>query len=470
MSIYPFSMSLYRGPCAAMTRRGLRINESLRQQRLQALTTAADQYRESVRPVIEQVKPRLKAAQLYYKHPVCRSCRNGSKKRLTCAACGGAGKFERFTFNLGSEQQLKDVLYNGLGLPKRTQDGKLRSDEEALQSLMALDRSGFVEAALRFAKVDTLREIYERIKPAPDGKVRTVYNPAGTYTGRFSSAAAFYVPCSTNLQNLPGDMEAARNPLYAVRDCVVPDPGEVFLYADLSQSEARIVARLSEDKFLLEHWVNGFDVHKFTAARIYGCPEDTVTYEQRYVGKRARHALNYGEGPQRFWRVVNSDADVTGVAIELKEAKRVHAAYHALHPNLDAVWWNRVEHEMRNGCVMQNCFGRTCRFYPRVDWQTGEPDSETLRAMIAWEPQSTSVDCLNTGMLALYQRESVGFRVLHQGHDSVLLGVPLDKVQPVAQLAKALLEREITVNGYSFVIPAEVFVAPTHWGEMERVL
>lgn len=467
---YRFTMALL-APCQAMTRRGLRVNNALRRERLEALSGAADAERLAVEPLISKVQSKLSCTNLYYKHPVCKACRNGKKKRLTCAACGGVGKFTEFAFNLGSEKQLKDVLYNGLKLPQRTQDGKVVSDEEALQSLVALDTSGFVQSALRFAKLDTMRGIYKRLTPAPDGRVRTVYNPAGTYTGRFSSSEAFYVPHSTNLQNLPNELEGKRNPLHAVRDCIVPEEGEVFLYADLSQSEARIVARLCEDEMLIDLWESGRDIHKWTAGNIYGCDEKEVTAEQRYVGKRARHALNYGEGPNRFWRVVNSDADVTGVALLLGEAKRIHAAYHALHPQLDAIWWARVETVLRQSATLQNCFGRTCRFYPRIDWQTGEPDQETLRAMIAWEPQSTSVDCLNTGMLALYAREAGnGFRLLHQGHDSVLLGVDRHRVRHVARLAKSLLEREITVNARTFTIPVEVHVGATCWGKMERVL
>src|SRR3990167_10074746 len=162
-SIYPFSMSLMPS-CVAMTQRGLRVDEALRQERLAALTSAAAEQRAAVEPIIKDISSKLSATKLYYKHKVCTSCRNGSKKRQTCAACGGIGKFSAFVFNLGSVKQLKDVLYNGLKLPKRTRDGKLVSDEEALQSLVALDTSGFVQSALRFAKLDTMRGIYARLE------------------------------------------------------------------------------------------------------------------------------------------------------------------------------------------------------------------------------------------------------------------------------------------------------------------
>src|SRR3989454_559460 len=247
---------------------------------------------------------------------VCASCRTEKLNRQSCPACGGAGSAEHFLLNCGSAPHLKDVLYNGLKLPRRTRAGKDTTDEEALQSLCALDPTGLVRLMLRHAKLDTMREIYERLAPDADGVVRTVFNPAGTYTGRFSASGAFYWPQSTNLQNLPA-AEGARDVLYRVRECIVPQPGHVFLYADLSQAEA----------------------------------------------------------------------------------KRICAGYHTLHPNLDRVWWDRVQHTLEAERPLVNCFGRVCNFYPRFDPYTGQLDQETLRAAVAWEPQSTVSHLAKLGLL-----------------------------------------------------------------------
>src|SRR2546426_140350 len=242
-AFYEFQRRLL--PCVmTMSERGVRVDDALRQKRLKALTVEADAIRERVLPIVEGVQGRLKEKELLWETRVCRSCRNGKKKRLTCQACSGAGKSTTFCFNLASPRQLADVLYAGLKLPHRSRDGHTTTDEEALKSLLSYDKSGFVAQALRFAKLDTMREIYERIAPAPDGRVRTVFNVAGTYTGRFSSAEAFYWPHSTNLQNLPAQ-EARRDALYAVRECLTPLDGWAFVYADLSQAEARVAAVLS---------------------------------------------------------------------------------------------------------------------------------------------------------------------------------------------------------------------------------
>lgn len=462
-----------------MTQRGLRIDNALRLERIGALETEAGRVSETVQEQAKSLLPKLKRRALFEKSRVCKGCRNGKKKRLTCGECHGAGRFtEWLGFNPDSTQQAADVLYTGLRLPQRTHDGKVTTDEEALQSLLSFDKSGLVGAILRYRKLATMREQYERLEPAVDGYIRTVFNPAGTYTYRFSSAGAFFVPFSTNLQNLT-ESEAARDPLYRVRDCIIPDEGEVLLYVDLSQAEARVVACLSEDEELLRRWADPkWDIHTWTASAIFGIPEKMPKDDpKRFLGKQSRHAFNYGEGPNKFWRTINGSADITGVSISLAEARACFAGYHKLHPNLDKVWWTRVEAaitpglaDMRRGSL-RNCFGAECLFYPRFDPNTDGLHPDSLRAAIAWEPQSTIGMLTNMGLLALWEQErGNGFRVLHQTHDGVVVGADKHRVRSVARLLKSSLEREITVNGRRLLVPAEVFLCEKRWSEPVRVL
>jgi DNA polymerase I len=389
---------------------------------------------------------------------------------LTCASCRGAGAAEHFAFNLASPKQLADVLYNGLKLPKRSRKGKVTTDEEALKSLLSYDKSGFVAGALRFAKLSTMREIYERLEPDSTGRVHTVFNIAGAYTGRFSSSGAFYVPHSTNLQNLPAQ-EAARDPLFRVRDCFVPESGCVFVYADLSQAEARVSAALSGDIDLLDRWSDPrWDAHRWTASQIFNKPEALITEAERFLGKKCRHALNYGMGYNKFWREVNDVADLTGVSISQTQAKEIVKGYHALHPNLDEVWWNRVQQQVQTHGYMeaQHC-GWRANFWPRYDEQ-GVIDAETLRAAIAWEPQHTIVHLLNEGMLEIYARErEYGHKLLLQGHDSVLLSVPKMRWRAVARLCRTVLERPMIINGYNLLVPVDVSMSETNWSALKKV-
>lgn len=464
-----FSLALAKA-CMAMTRRGLRVDDTLRRERLVALTTEAERLQVEARPLIESLKSKLTQPHLYWSYPVCRGCRNGKNKRLTCAQCNGMGKFETFECNLGSPHQLKDILYGALRLPKRSSQGVVTTDEEALQSLVALDSSGLVMLALRYAKLSTMAEIYERIAPAPDGHVRTVMNPAGTYTFRFSHKSAFYVAASTNLANLP-NVEAKRHALYAVRDCLVPEPNEVFLEADLSAADTWSVAALSDDAGLLEMLRSRADIHSFTAANMLGIPASAVTQAQRnIVGKVTRHAGSFGEGWNSLMRRINAQADLTGLTATAAQAKTWTRNFQTLHPNLDAVWWERVEATLRRGAPMRAFTGQTCQFYPRLD-DLGNPDAETVRAAVAWEPQYNTSVLAKMALLDMFQQENgSNWRVLMDSHDAVLVGVPTGRVHNAARALKRAMEREITVNGHRLTIPAEVFRCSTRLSEKERIL
>lgn len=372
--------------------------------------------------------------------------------------------------NLGSPHQLKDILYGALRLPKRSSGGVVTTDEEALQSLVALDKSGLVMLALKYAKLSTMREIYERIAPAPDGHVRTVMNPAGTYTFRFSHKSAFYVEAATNLANLP-NVEAKRDPLYAVRDCLIPEPGEVFLEADLSAADTWSVAALSDDAGLLDMLRTGADIHSFTAANMLGIPASAVTKPQRnIVGKVTRHAGSFGEGWNSLMRRINAMADLTGLTATAAQAKQWTRNFQALHPNLDAVWWNRVEQTLRDGRPMRAFTGQTCQFYPRLD-DNGSPDAETVRAAVAWEPQYNTSILAKMALRDMFQQEDgSNWRVLLDSHDAILIGVPKARVHNAARALKKAMEREIVVNGHRVTIPAEVFRCSTRWSEKERLL
>src|SRR5256885_3188549 len=454
-------------PFRAMTARGLRVHDALRRERIAALSEEGARLAVAAQPIVEGVLDKLKRRDLVEWWQTCKVCHNGKRKRLTCSACNALGRARIFSFNLASEKQLKDALYEGLKLPVRSRDRRITTDEEALESLLALDKSGLVALALRHSKLDTMRSIYERLAPAPDGAVRTVLNPAGTYTGRPNSSEAFYVPHSTNLHNLPAQ-EARADTLFAVRDCIVPDAGEVFVYADLSQAEARIVAALSQDERLLAGWARDpeWDVHTWTATRIL--KRDQVSAEERQTcGKRPRHALNYGMGPGKFWRVLNA----AGAALTRKETDAIYKGYHALHPNLDGVWWSDVERALEERGFIETVFGRRLNFYPRFDPFTGSLDPETLRAAIAAEPQSTVADLTNRAVVALWALEERGaFRLLHHALDAILVGCSPGRVATVARLLKEGLEWEIVVSGTHVTVPAQVYVAPRNWSTLERIL
>ena len=207
-AIHDFEVALL-DPCLAMTERGIRVDEARRVRMRDELVAARDpMMRELEATTVRDVlAPLGSVPKLLERVRVCTTCRNGKNKRVGCATCGGAGKSRTLVFNAASPAQVKLVLFDLLRLPKRTKQGKLSTDEESLKSLLAeCERkpaaAALIRGVLRVAKLSTMAEIVERIAPGEDGRIRSVYNPAGTETGRFSSAETFLVR-STNLQNLP---------------------------------------------------------------------------------------------------------------------------------------------------------------------------------------------------------------------------------------------------------------------------
>lgn len=501
--IHDFELRLLE-PCLAMSKRGIRINDPLRLQRMKEIARSIKplvaEVQEAVLPLLHDDMPR---ANLFRDKWTCPCCRNGSKLKrqcwrcagflkaptkkmlqdalcwpdsalLPCKVCNGDGQRITWRFNLASHEQMKVVLYDLLKLPKRVREKKLRTDEDALKELRAYDKSGIVDKLLKVGKATTMLGIYKRLEPAEDGRVHTFYNPAGTETGRFSSRGgepfpkkasdSFALIKSTNLQNMP--KKEARGEQYSVRELFLPDPGYVLVEADLSQAEARVVAALSGDTELLTRWQDeAFDIHIWTASKIYNKDVKDVTKQERFLGKVARHALNYGMGWKTFQANVNSDADTTGVSVSTADAKRIVAAYHALHPKLQE-WYSKVSGYLSRGMV-RTTFGRQRVFFGR---RRGEKSlDEVHKEAIAFEPQSTVADLLNYGMLKWWDEyEGKVGQLLMQVHDSIIVQVKRGREKLAAKLLKSCLEQPLQIGGTTLVIPADVEVG-SNWAEMKKI-
>src|SRR3990167_4125214 len=510
-NIHDFEVALL-DPCLAMTERGMQIDEAKRVAMLADL--------EAMRAPLEaeasatalaalashaaRVPPTK--AHLFVARRVCACCRNGKAKRAACWACagfaakpskkqlaesiadiraldmildgvadeyalqpckvcGGAGASEARAFNANSPQQIAIVLYDVLKLPKRTKDGAVCTDEEALKSLLALappDAAALIRQLLTLGKIDTMRGILVRIAPAEDGRIRTVYNPAGTETGRFSSSETFLVR-STNLQNMP--KREATEARFDVRACFVAKPGHVLIEADLSGAEAWVTAACCGDTRLLELLRSGAKLHRWTAAQALHKPEAEVTEQEYSLYKTARHALNYGMQWATFQRNVNMVADRTGVAISAAQAKQVYVDYHTLHPRLAGVWWPAVQQQLALRGTLTTCFGRMRTFYGR---ERGAWLGDTHREAIAYEPQSTIADLLNRGLLRWWRQHDgkIG-DVVAQVHDSVVLEVPSARAPLATALLRACLTEEIEVHSVRITIPVEVTVRAT-WATFQE--
>ena len=314
-----------------------------------------------------------------------------------------------------------------------------------------------IQGLLTIAKLQSMVEIYGRLRPGPDSRIRTNLSPVGTDTGRFSSRETF-LEVSTNLQNIP-KKTAKADPLYNVRSVMVPDPGYVLIECDLSQAEARVTAGLAADKRTLDLFDSGVDIHKLTASKIFDCEIEEVTGQQRTLGKMARHALNYGMGWKRFLTNVNKDADLTGVAIDAKTAKKIVSKYHKDNPLL-LRWWRSVEEQVKTKGYLTNSYGRKRIFI----------DKSNVNAMIAYLPQSTIADHLNA-VLAEVIRELDGpdFITLLQIHDAVLGQSPVAKHLQSARKLKSMMEKTLEINGLHVKLPADASISRESWAKMKEL-
>lgn len=519
--------------CVASQQRGLRVDEERRQSMFDQLDVRVEKLKaeveEAVRDDVEEavVDERVSSPHLFVETWVCSCCRNGSKKREhcpecagivgsgkngnivkndlvvwavrngvdtsgtiaeleeripPCEVCGGDAKRESFCFNANSDDQKKMLLYEVWKLPVRYKEKKPSVAEDKLKAAIASERvkkseerqarAKVMEKILWIGRCAKMRGDYAGLAPHTDGKIRTVMNPSGTETGRLSHSGSFLEP-SRNLGNM-AKKRAGLDPLFDVRSIFIPDDGYVYLEADLSQAEARIAAYMAADPLAMEQYEDGVDRYRFFASHFYGKPIEEITKAELHVGKTAVLALQYGVAWKTFKDHVNEDEELTGATITAAEAKKAVALFHELYPGYRR-WHNRVWREAeRNGGWLRNPFERRRDFFGRTD-SRGAVEA-VRREMVAFLPQSTSVDHMNRRLVKVFHElDPLGeerndlWRFLLQVHDSGLGETRRFKAEAAARKLKRLLEVPLPpINGRELVIPVEVEMGES-WASLEEV-
>ena len=501
-------------PCMAITARGLRIDEERRLSMIAVLEAEIQPLHDDLQGIVlplvgenEAKLKKLKKWHLFQEKWCCSCCRGGKKKAAACWSCagfeksptkkmllgwaavqkdpiayvgdneiclppcqkcGGQGKGSKLLYKPSSDGQTKIVLYDLCRLPKRMLKKKLTVAEDKLKTLVAFDKRGIVTRLLKVTKHATIVSILERMKPGPDGRLRTFLNPAGTETGRFSSTGGFLEPFSMNLQILPKRV-AAKEPKYDVRRCVIPDEGCVLIEADLSQAEARVTAYLADDEPLIRRWEHAsFDVHRWMASIAFEKEMSEVTKgEREYIGKTVSHAANYGTGAKTYMQAVNSESDMTGFTISLQFAERALANVHRARPALKK-WWRKVDRQLRTEGWIETVWGRRRTFFGRRQGD-GWLDL-THKEGIADDPQSTVADLLNKGLLTFWDRFDGRIAILLlQNHDAVLIQTETPKRAMAAQALKSCLTISMKIGERELTIPVDVSWSERSWGEMEEL-
>ena len=312
-------------------------------------------------------------------------------------------------FNLGSPRQLGEVLFDRMKLPvvRKTATGQPSTDEEVLQELAA--DYPLPKLLLEHRMLSKLKSTYTDKLPqminAATGRVHTNFAQATAVTGRLAST-------EPNLQNIPVRTVEGRR----IREAFIASPGHVLVSADYSQIELRIMAHLSGDASLEKAFSEGEDIHKATAAEIFGVPIGEVTSDQRRYIKAVNFGLIYG---------MSAFGLAAQLGIERGAAQQFIDKYFARYPGVAQYMLRTRELAHKQGYV-KTVFGRRL-WLPDINAGGGPRRQAAERAAINAPMQGTAADLIKLAMIevqAWLDRERLNSRLILQVHDELVLEVP----------------------------------------------
>lgn len=329
-------------------------------------------------------------------------------------------------FNLQSPRQVEAVLFDELKLSvrgmRRTKTGARTTRAEVLERLK--DSHPVVAKILEhrsYAKiVQTYLEALLRFLSPVTGRIHPQFHQAVAATGRLSSS-------DPNLQNIPAREEWGER----LRDAFEAEPGYLFLGADYSQLELRVLAHLAEEPVLMEAFQKGEDLHSATARELFHVEE--VTPELRQRGKTLNFGMVYGMGAQRV---------AQELSIPLKEAEAVLERTFARYPRVRLYQEAMIRHALEHGYVT-TLMGRK-RWIPAIHSQDPRERSQAERIAINTPVQGSAADLMKLGMIRIYRILKERFprvRLLLQVHDELLFEVPEEELPQVEPLVKEMLEQ-----------------------------
>ena len=329
-------------------------------------------------------------------------------------------------FNLASPKQLQDILFNKLGIKslKKTPSGAPSTDEEVLQDL-ALDYP-LPKLLLEHRSLSKLKSTYTDKLPkminANTGRIHTSYNQAVAITGRLASS-------DPNLQNIPIRTLEGRK----IREAFIANEGSSILSADYSQIELRIMAHLSQDKRLLEAFKNNEDIHKSTAAEIFGCDLGSVSQEQRRYAKVINFGLIYGMSVFGLSK---------SLGIERSAASNYIETYFARYPGVKR-YMEEAKLFAKDKGYVETFFGRRL-WIPEINSSNGIRRAAAERAAINAPMQGTAADLIKLAMISvdqwLSQNTHLKTKMIMQVHDELVFEVPQDEINILRKELPLLME------------------------------
>ena len=317
-------------------------------------------------------------------------------------------------FNLGSPKQLGEIFFDKLGMPvvKKTPSGARSTDEEVLEKLAEdypLPAKLLAHRSLSKLKGTYTDKLAQLALPRT-GRVHTHYAQAVAVTGRLSSN-------DPNLQNIPVKTAEGRR----VREAFVAPSGSVIASADYSQIELRIMAHISEDAALLKAFTEGVDVHRATAAEVFGVAVDAVSSEQRRYAKVINFGLIYG---------MSSFGLARNLSIETKAAATYIDKYFQRYPGVKN-YMDETRLSAKSKGYVETVFGRRL-YLPEINSPNGPRQKGAERAAINAPMQGTAADLIKLSMnkiLEVLDKENRKTRMIMQVHDELVFEVPTGEVE-----------------------------------------
>jgi DNA polymerase-1 len=334
-------------------------------------------------------------------------------------------------FNINSTPQLRHVLFDKIQLPvqKKTKTGA-STDYEVLEQLASLGHE-VPRLLIEYRELSKLKSTYVDALPGfinpRTGRIHTSYNQTGAATGRLSSS-------DPNLQNIPVRTRRGEE----IRRVFVAAPGSRLLTADYSQIELRLLAHLSGDAAFVQAFEQGGDIHRQTAAIIFGVPQDQVTPEMRARAKTINFGTIYGQGPFALSRQLG---------ISQEEARAFIQEYFIRFAGVRA-WLDRTVAEARQRGYVETLFGRR-RYIPELKDRNFNIRAFGERTATNSPLQGSAADLIKLAMIGIagvLKERGLASRMILQVHDELVLEVPTGEEEVARELVKRHMEQAASLR------------------------
>lgn len=333
-------------------------------------------------------------------------------------------------FNINSTKQLGEILFEKMKLPviKKTKSG-YSTDVDVLEKLKKEDP--IISEILDYRQLMKLNSTYvEGLKPYINPKTKRIhsfFHQTITATGRISST-------EPNLQNIPTRFELGKQ----VRKIFKPEDGKVYIDADYSQIELRVLADMSEDKHMVQAFKEGQDIHKQAASKVFKTPMDDVTKEQRSNAKAVNFGIVYG---------ISDFGLGEQLGISRKQAKKYIDEYLTEYEGIKNFMENMTEKAKEAGYV-ETLFNRR-RYIPELKSNNYMVRQFGARAAMNTPIQGTAADIMKIAMINVHKElldKNLDAKIVLQVHDEMMIEAPIEEAKKVKEIVKRQMENAITLK------------------------